>query len=256
MTLPDNGEKTRSSEEKPLAVVTGATKGIGLAIARLFLDRGCRVIGSYSRDDDAARSVLTDLRRHAGNLTLLKADAGALGTLDVIADAVARTGGRLRFLVLNAGMTDRTPFGDVSPHVWERVITTNLSMPFLLTQRLSPLLEDEKGRVVFIGSAMGIRPHSVSVPYGVSKAGLHFLAQSLAKELSPRSITVNAVAPGFIDTSWQSGKSPEMRKRIEGKICLRRFGTADEIADAVACVVEQPYVTGQIIGVDGGYDLA
>ena len=241
--------------KKPLALVTGATRGIGLAVSGMLLARGCRVIGIYGHDDAAAGRARKELLGEAESLTLVKADLSRVEDVGTLAAAVERVGGDLRYLVSNVGVTDKTKFGEVTPENWDRVVRTNLTVPFFLVQRLAPLIREGAGRVVFIGAAMGIRPHPMSFSYGASKAGLHFLAQCLVKALSPRGITVNVVAPGFVETPMQADKTPEHRRRVENKISLRRYATPGEVAAAVESLLDQAYVTGQILCVDGGYDF-
>lgn len=242
-------------DKSPLALVTGATKGIGLAVAKMLLKRGCRVIGNYGHDEDAVERARQELASYRDKIVFVKSDLGSIDGVEPIVEAVKTAASPLSYLVSNVGVTDKTPFGQVTPEEWNRVITTNLTVPFFLVQGLAEAMPNNTGRVVFIGAVMGIRPHPMSFSYGASKAGLHFLAQCLVKALSPRGITVNVVAPGFVETAMQTDKAPDHRARVEGKISLRRFATADEVAIAVGSFLEQGYITGQVLCVDGGYDF-
>lgn len=247
-------EAPQNPESGKLALVTGASKGIGLAVTRMLLARGCRVIGAYGHDAAAAEEARKSFGEASERLTLVRTDLSEVAGIESLARAVDAAGGVLDYLVPNVGVTDKTPFGEVTPEKWEWVIRTNLTVPFFLSQRFAPNMPEQTGRVVFIGAVMGIRPHPMSYSYGASKAGLHFLAQCLVKALSPRGITVNVVAPGFVETPMQTGKAPDHRRRVEQKISLRRFALPEEVAAAVGGFLDQGYVTGQILGVDGGYD--
>jgi NAD(P)-dependent dehydrogenase (short-subunit alcohol dehydrogenase family) len=247
--------KARNAALPPLALVTGTSRGIGLAVTRMLLERGCRVVGAYGHDDAAAQKAVDSLGSLARNFTLVKTDLGHIEGVESLADKVESMGGGLTCLVSNVGITDKTPFGDVVLERWEEVIRTNLTIPFFLVQRLAGFMRDREGRIVFIGAVMGMRPHPMSYSYGVSKAGLHFLAQCLVKTMSPRGITVNVVAPGFVETAMQAGKARDHRLRIENRIALRRFACPEEVAAVVESLIQQEYVTGQILSVDGGYDF-
>jgi 3-oxoacyl-[acyl-carrier protein] reductase len=243
-----------AGEKKKLALVTGCSRGIGLAVTRMFLRRGCLVLGVYGHDDDAAMAAKDEMGELASGFSLIKADLSQIEEVKKLSGAVDEAGGMLHYLISNVGVADKTPFGRVEPQKWEWVLRTNLTVPFFLAQELAGRLPDGEGRVIFIGAVMGLRPHPLSFSYGASKAGLHFLAQCLVKAMSPRGITVNVVAPGFVETPMQADKALEHRKRVENKISLRRFARPEEVALAVESLLEQSYVTGQVLAVDGGYD--
>lgn len=246
-------------QRKPLALITGATKGIGYAVAEGLLRRGYRVMGVYGHDRAAADKVADDFAGYGDNFGLVQADLScldAIHSVETALDTMPGGGQRLEALILNAGITDRASFERTAPENWDRVLRTNLTVPFFLVQRFASRIPSKQGRIIFIGSVMGIRPHAISYAYGVSKAGVHFLAQSLVKEFSPRGVTVNVVAPGFVDTPMQASKTPEHRARIEKRTAIKRFAQAHEVAKVVEGLLDQGYVTGQIVAVDGGYDCA
>ena len=231
------------------ALVTGSTKGIGLAVAARLIEADYFAFANYAHDDAAASSI---------NLTpdkyeIIKADLSTSGGAEALIDFVIGKNIELDCIVFSAGTTCREPFGHISYDDWTKVMNVNVSSSFYICQKLFPVIADG-GSVVVIGSDMGIYPHAVSSAYSVSKAAAHMLAKSLVKEFAPRGIRVNAVAPGFINTEWQKEKPEWLREKIESKIALKRFGTPDEVADACMFLVENSYVNGSIVQIDGGYD--
>lgn len=237
------------------ALVTGASRGIGLAIASMLLKRGCRVLGSYAQDKEGVQCARKALGALSRKIAWVQADLSVQKGVQTLVQAVTKRYNHLDYLISNVGITDKTSFGQVTPEMWERVLHTNLTAPFFLVQGLADLLPRDRGRIIFIGTVMGIYPHPISFSYGASKAGLHFLAQTLVKTMSPRGVTINVVAPGFVETAMQTSKDSAHRKRIEQKISLRRFAKPEEIADVVESLLDLGYVTGQILRADGGYDF-
>ena len=153
---------------------------------------------------------------------------------------------------MNAGETDRTPFAEITPERWEHVVGTNLNCPFYLAQGFGSHMADG-GRIIMIGSLCGVYPHAVSPAYGVTKAAVHQLAKELVKVFAPKGVTVNAVVPGFTDTDWQRAKAPEQRKRIEDKTAVHRFARPEEIAQLCWEVINNPFINGAQLVIDGGY---
>ncbi len=241
---------------KELAVITGGTKGLGLAVARRFLHEGLDVLLTYASDSAHAAGIAQRLTSEFPTRTVrvLRADATDIASVGLIEEAVAATGRSLRALVLNAGLTDRGSLEELDYERWRRVFDANVNVPVFTIQRLLPHFTDSSS-IVFTGSAMGIHPHSMSLAYGASKASVHALAKNLVKFLAPRGIRVNAVAPGFIDTEWQLSKPAEIRDSINTKIALHRFAQPQEIADIYWTLVENSYINGEIITVDGGYSF-
>lgn len=229
------------------ALVTGATKGIGLAISKQLINEGHFVYMNYGHDESAAKELTFG---HA-EYCLMKADLSLAASADNLADEMISKDIQLDCIVLNAGATCRKPFGEVDFDEWNDVMNVNVNSSFFLCQRLFPIMK-EGGAIVLIGSDMGIYPHALAA-YSVSKAASHMLAQSLVKEFATRRIRVNAIAPGFIDTDWQLDKPAWLREKIENKIALKRFGTADEIADACMFLIKNEYMNGAVLQIDGGY---
>ena len=232
------------------ALVTGSTKGIGLSISTMLIKKGFFVFMNYAHDDAAANSIeLTP-----DSCRIIKADLSTLAGATTLIESIHNENIMLDCLVLNAGTTSRKPFGEIEYDDWNAVLNTNVTIPFLICQNLSAIVA-EYGSIVFIGSDMGIYPHAVSPAYSVSKAATHMLARCLVKEFSQRSIRVNTIAPGFIDTEWQKEKPDWLKEKISDKIALRRFGTPEEVADAVIHVIENTYINGAVLQIDGGYDM-
>lgn len=237
------------------AVVTGATKGIGRAIAEKLLTEGYFVAGNYARDEAGARMFLDANKERADRLALYKCDLSGYDAACDLAAWVRRTCGAVDVLVCNSGTTDTTPFEQVEPEKWSRVLDVNIHAPAYLIRELEPAMTKNGGRIVMTGSILGggVYPHARSISYGVSKAMVAALARELAEQFLPDGITVNCIEPGFVDTPWQAGKEPAHRKRIEDKIALHRFALPEEIAELCWSVVNTPGINGAVLTIDGGY---
>lgn len=240
--------------KKKVAVVTGGTKGIGKGMVIELLKSGYFVFCNYSTDEVAAREASecflsvdqfgfdiykADLSTKEGALSYIEHIKNITDTVDVI--------------VLNAATTCKDSFEEITYEDWTKVMDTNLNIPFFMIQQLYKNIS-ENGKILAIGTILGIYPHSISIPYGVSKAGLNHLVKSLVKVFASKSITINAVCPGFVDTDWQKTKSTELRRKIENKIALKRFAEVTEISQFCMSVINNSYLNGSIITIDGGYN--
>lgn len=229
-----------------IALITGGTKGIGRAIANALAKKDVRLFINYANDEDSAKKTKREL-----NATIIRADLTTFEGANIVLNKIDT----IDYAIFNVGITDRTPFGNVMIDEWEKVIRTNLTIPFFMIQQLKNKL-NPNGRIIFITSISGIIPDASSIAYGVSKAGSNMLAQYLAKEFAQKKITVNAVAPAYTNTDWHKNKSKAQIKRIQDKNLLKRFAEPEEIAKAVMMIIENDYITGQVIRVCGGFGLA
>lgn len=235
------------------AVVTGSTKGIGKAIGLSLLKEGYHVIFNYASSEETAALLNTELSTSfPDQYEIIKADLSTLDGVTEFADKITENHKEIHCLILNNGTTNRKTLDEITPEEWNTVLSTNLTAPLFLIQKLNPYLQQD-GRVIFIGSLMGKYPHSLSISYGVSKAGVHMMAKYLVKEFAPRKITVNVIVPGFVDTPWQKDKPAEIRKSIESKVALERFALPEEVANLCLSVINNGYINGAELVIDGGY---
>ncbi|MCW2668626.1 MAG: short-chain dehydrogenase/reductase [Frankiales bacterium] len=236
------------------ALVTGGTRGIGLMIARGLLDAGASVIIS-SRGEEACAKAVAELSQH-GQVSAVPADLQTEEECVRLAEAVDE----LDILVNNAGATWGAPIEEFPASAWDKVLNLNLKSPFFLTRALLPKLEargthDDPSRVINIGSIDGL--HVSSLPtysYAASKAGIHHLTRMLARDLGPRHITVNAVAPGPFESKMMAATLDAFGDAIASGAPLRRIGRPDDMAGVAVFLASRAgsYVTGAVIPVDGG----
>jgi 3-oxoacyl-[acyl-carrier protein] reductase len=241
--------------EGQVAIVTGAGRGIGRAIALRFASEGARV-ACVSRTEGNAKKI-------AHEINATRADAAKAYAVDVadhesvqkIGARVLEDFGRADILVNNAGVTRDALAMRMSAEDWDAVINTNLRGAFSFTHALvRTMTKQRSGRIINISSVIGLIGNAGQTNYGASKAGLIGFTKSLARELASRNITVNAVAPGFVITDMTAGLSDQIKDTIHSKIPLGRTGTPEEIAGVVAFLAsaDAAYITGQVLCVDGG----
>ena len=237
-----------------VAFVTGASRGIGKACALALAESGARV-ALAARQRDKLEEVAAEIRSRSGEAYVVEMDVASEDSIKNAIVAVAKNFGRIDILVNNAGITRDGLALRMKKDDWSAVLETNLTGAFRAIQQvLQGMMRERWGRIINISSVVGEAGNAGQANYAASKAGLIGLTKSLAQEMASRQITVNAVAPGFIDTDMTSGLSPELQGKVLESIPLRRLGTAEDVAGLVAFLAsdDAAYITGQTINVDGG----
>jgi 3-oxoacyl-[acyl-carrier protein] reductase len=235
------------------AFVTGASRGIGRACAITLSQSGARVILA-ARDRAKLEEVAAEIRAAKGEAFVVEIDLASADSIKA-AFAMAKDFGRVDILVNNAGLTSDGLALRMKKEDWDTVLATNLTGAFLATQQvLQGMMKERWGRVINISSVVGETGNPGQANYVASKAGLIGLTKSLAQEMSSRNITVNAIAPGFIETAMTDGLSEDLKNNMLGHIPLRRFGKPEDVAAAVKFLAseEAGYITGHVLDVNGG----
>jgi 3-oxoacyl-[acyl-carrier protein] reductase len=237
-----------TTETKQIALVTGATRGIGAAIAAQLLKDGFTVIGTATSEDGAAKITATGVIGKVLNVT---DDVAS----DALIDEIVKTYGGLHVLVNNAGITRDMLAMRLKDDDWDAVVTTNLRSVFRLSRAaIRPMMKQRIGRIISITSVVGASGNPGQANYAAAKAGVAGMTRALARELGSRNITVNCVAPGFIATDMTAGLGEEQQKALLSQIPLGALGKPEDIAAAVSYLASSggAYVTGQELHVNGG----
>lgn len=241
--------------ENQVAIVTGAGRGIGHAIALRLAQEGARV-ASVSRSEENAKKTADEINAaRADSSKAYAVDVADHAAVQKIGAQILEDFGRVDVLVNNAGVTRDGLSMRMSMEDWDTVLDTNLKGAFSFSQAvMRSMIKQRSGRIINISSVSGLTGNAGQANYAASKAGLIGLTKTLARELASRGITVNAVAPGFIVTDMTGGLSDEVKKAIMAKIPLAKLGQPEDIAAAVAFLAsaEANYITGQVLTVDGG----
>lgn len=238
-----------------VAIVTGGSRGIGRAIALELGKRGATVVVNYNSNASAADAVIAEVKASGGDGMTYQADVSDADQVNALFKAVTEAYGRVDVLVNNAGITRDNVIMMLKPDDFDAVIDTNLRSAWLCSKAASRIMMKQRsGRVINITSVVGIAGNGGQTNYAASKAGLIGLTKSLAKEIASRGVTVNAVAPGFIDTDMTHTLGEDIMKKAIEAIPLGRQGSPQDVAKAVAFLASDDanYITGQVLVVDGG----
>ncbi|WP_137789693.1 3-oxoacyl-[acyl-carrier-protein] reductase [Bacillus sp. E(2018)] len=236
-------------------LVTGASRGIGRAIALYFAKNGAKVAVNYSGSEEKANEVVNEIKENGGTAFAIKADISSSEDVTNMVKTVVDEFGSLDVLVNNAGITRDNLLMRMKEEDWDAVINTNLKGVFLTTKAVTrQMMKQRKGRIINIASIVGVSGNAGQANYVAAKAGVIGLTKTAAKELSSRGITVNAIAPGFIETDMTGKLEEGIKTEMLRNIPLARFGQPDDIASAAAFLASDAssYITGQTLHVDGG----
>ena len=237
-----------------VAVVTGAGRGIGRAVALAYARMGADV-ACVSRTEENSANVAAEVEALGRRAWPLAVDVSDTAAVDAAAKEILELAGRVDLLVNNAGVTRDTLLMRMREEEWDTVLNINLKGAFNFTRALTrPFIKQRSGRIINIASVIGLIGNAGQSNYAASKAALIGFTKSIARELAPRGITVNAIAPGFIETDMTAVLDDKVREEVLGRVPLGRFGSSEDIAHAAAFLAMEPtgYVTGQVLTVDGG----
>ena len=257
--LIDKDEYNKEVAEKMsrVTVITGGTSGIGRGIVEKILansEQDDLIFATYAHNAYKANDFWDSLKpEDQEKLIIMKADMSSYDDMMNFVKEVKEKAGHVDWLISNAGISTYDKFQDYTFEEWNNIVNTNLSIPVFMIKEFMPVMT-EGGRVLFMGSYAGQQAYSSSLVYGVTKAAIHFLTKSLVKEFEPKGITVNAIAPGFIQTPWHENRTPESYERINRKIALHRFGEIKDVADMAYSILTNNYMNGSIVDIHGGYD--
>jgi len=240
-----------------VSLVTGASRGIGRAIAKALAGEGATVcLGA--RDEGKLAEAVGEIEAAGGRAVAVRLDVADRASVDAAFEAILGEHGRIDHLVNNAGITRDNLVLRMKAADWDDVLTTNLTGVFHCTQlALRPMIKQRSGRIVNVTSVVGVTGNAGQANYAASKAGVIGFTKAVAREVASRGITVNAVAPGFIETDMTAAMTEKAREAVSGAVPLGRVGRPQDVAGAVVflCSEAASYITGQILGVDGGFHM-
>lgn len=237
-----------------IVVVTGGSRGIGAEIVKLLAKSGNTVILNYNKSEDCAQNVKNELKKTGIAVDIFKADVSKKEEATALIQYAVNKYGKIDMLVNNAGISQTKLFTEITDEDWQRMMDNNLNSTFYCTREAAKnMIYNKQGLIINISSIWGITGGSLEVHYSTAKAGLIGFTKALAKELGPSNIRVNAIAPGIIDTDMNSEYSKEDIEELKKEIPLEKIGKAENIAKCVAWLIEDDYITGEVISINGGW---
>ncbi len=225
------------------AIVTGGTSGIGLGVAKMLISKGYYVYATY---------VGPDFTDKIASFEAIKVDQTNRNELYRFINYVKEQTAELNCIVCNAGVTIRKSFVETSDSDWDMMMEVAVNSHYILIRECFSMISNNS-RIIFTGSQMGVSPHAMVLGYGVTKAAVHALTKNLVKEFDNTGTTVNAIVPGFVETPWQKEKPEEIKQNIYRKTAIHRFASVEEVVDAYRFCIDNSFVNGSLIEVNGGY---
>lgn len=226
------------------AIVTGGTSGIGFGVAKMLLNKDYHVFATY---------VGNEFNEQIPNFEAIKTDQSNRKDLYSFINYIKSQTDHIDCIHCNAGMSIRKSFTEYTDEDWDKMMEIAVTSHYILIREFYHMIPDGS-RILFTGSQMGLNPHATVLAYGVTKSAVHALCKNLVKEFEGTGTTVNSVVPGFVETPWQKNKPEEIKQNIYRKTAIHRFATIDEIVDAFRFCIDNSFVNGSLIEVNGGYN--
>ena len=241
-------------DKQKIAIVTGASRGIGREVAKELAESGITVIANYNKSEEEAKKLQQELEEQNFKLEIFKADVSKREDVKKLVEYTIEKHGKIDILINNAGISEYKLFTDETDEDWDKLININLYSAFAMSQEVIPnMVYNKKGCIINISSIWGIVGGSLEVLYSISKAGLDGMTKALAKELGPSNIRVNSIAPGMINTKMNSKFTEKEIEEIKEEIPLERLGDPQDIAKCIKWLIDDNYTTGQVISINGGW---
>lgn len=241
---------------KKTIIVTGASRGIGAAIVKMLAKEDYNIVLNYNKSEEIAKKMQEEFTKQGKNVEIFKADVSKREEVKKLIEFTINKFKKIDVLINNAGISQTRLFTDITDEDWNNMLNVNLNSVFYMTQEVLPyMIHEKEGCIINISSIWGITGAACETHYSVAKAGVDAMTKSLAKELGPSNIRVNSIAPGIIDTDMNKYLSDEELANIEEEIPLGKIGSPETIAKCVKWLIEDDYTTGQIIGINGGWNI-
>ena len=242
--------------EKKIIIVTGASRGIGREIAKTLAQEGHTVIANYNKSEKEAQKLKKELQEENKEIDIYKANIANEEEVQEMIKHIIKKYKKIDVLINNAGIDKIQLVTEVTKKDWDEIINTNLYGTFYISQQAAKnMIQNKQGKIINISSIWGQIGASMEVVYSISKAGVDGLTKALAKELGPSGIQVNSIAPGFIKTEMNSSFNEQEINEIKDEIPLQKLGECTDIARCVKWLIEDNYVTGQVIAINGGWSI-